>query len=84
MAIQINVVEAKAKLSALLDAAERGEDVVIARAGVPVARLVAMEAERPAPRLLGVLKRMGYKGDADNMVFAPEPADALDSAFPTG
>lgn len=38
--MQINVSEAKAKLSELLAAAERGEEVIIARGGVPVVRLV--------------------------------------------
>jgi prevent-host-death family protein len=35
----VNIYEAKAKLSALLDKALAGEEVVIARAGKPVARL---------------------------------------------
>ena len=35
----VNVHEAKTKLSQLLQAVERGEHVVIARAGVPIARL---------------------------------------------
>jgi prevent-host-death family protein len=35
----VNVYEAKTKLSALLDKALAGEEVVIARAGKPVARL---------------------------------------------
>ncbi|MDP5183343.1 type II toxin-antitoxin system prevent-host-death family antitoxin [Blastococcus sp. BMG 814] len=36
----VNVHEAKTHLSRLLEAVEAGEDVVIARAGKPVARLV--------------------------------------------
>jgi len=36
----VNVHEAKTHLSRLLEDVERGEDVVIARAGRPVARLV--------------------------------------------
>ncbi|MDR3067920.1 MAG: type II toxin-antitoxin system prevent-host-death family antitoxin [Cellulomonas sp.] len=36
----VNVQDAKANLSRLLAAAERGDDVVIARKGVPVVRLV--------------------------------------------
>jgi len=40
MAQTVNVHEAKTHLSRLLEAVERGEDVVIARAGRPVARLV--------------------------------------------
>lgn len=38
--MQVNVHEAKTRLSRLLEAVERGEEVVIARAGHPVARLV--------------------------------------------
>jgi antitoxin (DNA-binding transcriptional repressor) of toxin-antitoxin stability system len=37
---QVNVHEAKTNLSALLTAVEAGEEVVIARSGRPVARLV--------------------------------------------
>jgi prevent-host-death family protein len=35
-----NIAEAKAELTALIDAVSRGEEVLIAKAGVPVARLV--------------------------------------------
>ncbi len=51
MVIQMNVSEAKAKLSELLDAAAAGKEVVIARSGRVVARLVAIE--EPANRRLG-------------------------------
>lgn len=43
----LSVAQAKAQLSALLDAVESGEDVEITRRGVPVARLTRA-AERPA------------------------------------
>lgn len=43
MATQINVAEAKAKLSELLDRALAGEEIVIARAGKPLARLLPVE-----------------------------------------
>jgi prevent-host-death family protein len=39
--------EAKAELSALLDAVARGEEVIIARGGVAVARLVRYEEQAP-------------------------------------
>lgn len=39
----VNVHDAKSNLSKLLQAVEDGEDVVIGRAGVPVARLVKVE-----------------------------------------
>ena len=39
----VNVGEAKARLSRLIACAEAGEDVIIARNGVPVARIVPVE-----------------------------------------
>ena len=51
--MQMNVSEAKAKLSELVAAAERGEEVIIARGGHPVVRLTAV---RPAGVRLGALK----------------------------
>lgn len=41
---QVNVAEAKAQLSALIDAAVAGEEVVVAKAGVPAIRLVPVLA----------------------------------------
>ena len=46
-----NVHEAKTHLSRLLEKVEEGEEVVIARAGVPVARLVPVSP--PSQRELG-------------------------------
>ncbi len=54
LAMQVNMHDAKTKLSELVAAAERGEEVVIARDGEPAARLVAIAAEH-APVRLGVL-----------------------------
>lgn len=42
----VNIHEAKTTLSQLLAEVERGEEVVIARHGVPVARLVAFQPAR--------------------------------------
>jgi prevent-host-death family protein len=50
---QVNVHEAKTQLSALLEAVEAGEQVVIARAGSPVALLVPY-AQSAARRTLGL------------------------------
>ena len=50
----VNMHEAKTHLSRLVEEAAAGEDIVIARAGKPVVRLVAFAA--PAgPRKLGLL-----------------------------
>ena len=46
--------DAKTKLSELVAAVERGEEVIIARNGTPAARLVAITAEH-APVRLGAL-----------------------------
>jgi len=54
----INMHEAKTHLSALVEEALRGEEVVIARAGKPVVRLapVALPAKRVAGRLRGKIR----------------------------
>ena len=64
-----NVSEAKAELSALLVLVEQGEEVVISRAGKPVARLSKFDHSRE-PRKLGLLK--GSFNIADDFD-APDP-----------
>ncbi len=55
MAMQtVNIHAAKTHLSRLVDQAAAGEEIVIARAGRPVARLVPL-AEAGARRQLGIL-----------------------------
>lgn len=49
----VNIHEAKTHLSRFVDLAAAGEEIIIARAGKPVARLVALEA-RDQPRTLGL------------------------------
>ena len=51
----VNVHEAKTRLSRLLERAEAGEEIVIARAGKPVARLIPYTADRPM-RTFGALR----------------------------
>jgi prevent-host-death family protein len=52
--MQVNMHEAKTRLSELVAAAERGDEVVIARNGRPAVRLVAVTQEH-SPVRLGVL-----------------------------
>ena len=47
----VNIHAAKTHLSRLVDAAAAGEEIVIARAGKPMARLVALTPERPKREL---------------------------------
>ena len=44
--MQINILEAKNRLSELIRTAEEGGEVVIAKRGKPVARLVAVDSDR--------------------------------------
>lgn len=48
--MQVNVHEAKTTLSQLIERAEAGEEIVIARAGTPVVRLVLVHPPRPVAR----------------------------------
>jgi len=55
----VNICDAKTQLSQLLDRAAQGEDVIIARAGRPLARLVAFRPKqvvRKAGRMRGAIR----------------------------
>lgn len=66
----VNVHEAKAQLSELLERASRGEQIVIAKRGRPVARLVPVEDRSP--------RRPGLaKGRVTDAFFEPLPDDEL-------
>ncbi len=68
-----NIHEAKTQLSKLLEQVERGDDVIIARAGVPVARLIPVETPTTA-RVLGTEAGRIELADDFN---APLPPDVL-------
>jgi len=65
----VNVHEAKTHFSKLLERVARGEEVVIAKAGKPVARLVPI-AEPPKPRVFGALRGEIWVADDFD---APDP-----------
>jgi len=48
VAYSVNIYEAKAKLSRLVERAAAGEEIVIAKAGKPRARLVPIAQAKPA------------------------------------
>lgn len=77
MSVQMNIAEAKAKLSELVALAERGEEVVIARSGRPVLRFTLIKdapSEKPHMRSLGALAHLGSLSDEDNdLIFGPDP-----------
>jgi prevent-host-death family protein len=69
----VNIHEAKTNLSRLVDQAANGAEVVIARAGKPVAKLVPLMAARPE-RKPGFLKgKLRIPHDFD----APLPEEVL-------
>lgn len=73
--VQVNLYEAKTQLSSLVERAARGEEIVIAKAGKPLARLSAIieireEARKPGRNLLGI----SYMADDFD---APLPEDVL-------
>ncbi len=69
----VNVHEAKIQLSRLLAGAEAGEEVVIVRNGIPVARLVRYE-DRPGIRRFGAMKGQFV---VDDSFFDPLPKAEL-------
>jgi prevent-host-death family protein len=70
---RVTVHAAKTQLSRLIQAAENGEDVVIARRDVPVVRLVAIR-RRPKRRKFGAMKGRARVGSA---FFEPFPDSEL-------
>jgi prevent-host-death family protein len=71
MATIVNIHAAKTQLSRLVEQAAAGEEIVIAKAGKPVARLVPLEPTQPKPkrRLLGPLKgKIKIPDDFDTMM----------------
>lgn len=53
--MRVNIHEAKTQLSRLVEEAAAGREIVIAKAGKPMARLSAL-GRKPGPRKLGILK----------------------------
>jgi len=71
MAIQMNISEAKAKLSELVDAAQSGQEVTIARSGRAVAKLTALTT---APK-----RQLGFMEiDIDDALFDPMSGPTLE------
>ncbi len=75
--VQVNLYEAKTQLSSLVERAAKGEEIVIAKAGKPMARLVAMAGEQELePRRTFGQNFMGITHIEDDFD-APLPEDIL-------
>ncbi len=68
----MNLYDAKAQLSRLVDRAAAGEEIMIARAGKPIVRLVPVE--EALPRQPGLLKGLVIP----DALFAPLAEDELE------
>ena len=74
MSEKVNIYDAKTRLSQLVDRAEAGEEIIIARGGRPAARLVPFrgkDVKRKPGRMRGHIR---IASDFD----APLPANLLD------
>ena len=60
---QINIHQAKTHLSKLVEEAAQGEEIIIAKAGKPIAKLVALEQTVQQPRKPGNLKGQIWMSD---------------------
>lgn len=79
MALQVGIREAKARLSALVGRARKGESVILTDRGRPVARLVAVESEELSLEdRLRLLEAEGLVSPAAAEVLLPAPL-ALDN-----
>jgi prevent-host-death family protein len=72
MATTLNLYEAKTQLSKLVERAAAGEEIVIAKAGKPKARLVPVED--PPKRELGFMEGISLP---DSFFFDPLPEEEL-------
>ena len=75
--MQVNICDAKTRLSELVDQAHRGETIVIAKNGTPLAKLVPLDSPAKPKIVFGLMK--GEFIEADDFD-APLPDD-LFAAF---
>lgn len=74
--MQVNIYEAKTRLSELVEQARQGETIVIAKSGTPLAKLVSLDAPGPKRKIrFGLMKGEFIES---NDFDAPLPDDLLD------
>jgi prevent-host-death family protein len=87
--VTVNMHEAKTQLSKLVERVEAGEEVVIARSGKPVAKLVPVKRDM-TPRVMGTMKGLIHMSDDFDDPLPPEieasfygvTPEELDKFFP--
>jgi prevent-host-death family protein len=76
--IMVNIHQAKAELSSLLEKAARGERVVLCRRNVPVAEIRPLPEARRKPRPVGLAKKRWGEFTVPETFFEPLPEDVLE------
>ena len=78
-----NMHDAKTQFSRLVDRAHAGEEIIVAKAGIPYAKLVPIEPPVLPPRVPGrfkhLLKDVSYE-DVMAPCFTEEDLDAIENA----
>lgn len=77
MPATVNVHEAKTHLSRLLDRVHAGEEIIIAKAGKPWAKLIRIEEPKPARRTPGGWPELANV--PDEFWLEPLPDDEIDA-----
>ena len=75
----VNIHEAKTTLSKLIEAVQQGQEIIIGKAGKPVAKLVPYVEEKPKKRQLG-----GWEGKVWMAPDFDEIDEDIDRAFNQG
>jgi prevent-host-death family protein len=78
MATQVNIHEAKTHFSKLVTRVMGGEEVNIAKAGKPVAKLVPVVPDKKARRIAGIDKGKIWMADDFNVMSEEELAEWYD------
>jgi prevent-host-death family protein len=81
MAITVNTLEAKNRLSQLIKAAQAGEDVIIANRGEPVVRLVPVDPAAAASERGSAAAILGWLRDHPLPSYARRSAEEIDAAI---
>jgi prevent-host-death family protein len=78
----VNIFEAKAKLSDLLDRASAGERILICKRNQPVAELLPIRPQRTAPRPIGNAKGLFSVSDQFFQPLDDEDVEAFEGGAP--
>jgi prevent-host-death family protein len=68
----VNIHAAKTHLSSLVEEAAAGEEIIIAKAGKPVARIVPLEKKKGIENTLGIWKDQVWISDDFDAPLPPE------------